>query len=182
MGKLVKQLKWDALGPTFSRPSPSTDHFEWSIETFSSVQLLSRVWLFATPWTAAHQASLSLTIFRSLPKFTFSGSVMPSSQLILWYLLLLLSIFPSIRDFSSELSVHIRWPKYWSLGFSISQYSASVNIQGWSPLRLTALISLLSKGLSGVFSSTTVQKHQFLGLQLSLWSNCHSHAWLLEKP
>ena len=78
------------------------------------VQLPNSVQLFAISWTAAHQASLSLTIFWSLPKFMSIASVMPSSHLILWCPLLLLpSIFPSIRDFSSELAVRIRWPKYW---------------------------------------------------------------------
>ena len=77
----------------------------------------------ATPWTAACQASLSLTISRSLPKFVFIASVMPSSHLILWCPLFLPSIFPSIRDFSNELSVHIRWPNYWSFSFSISSSS-----------------------------------------------------------
>ena len=89
-----------------------------------SVQSLSRARLFETPWTAASQASLSLTISRSLPKFMFIASVMPPSHLILWRPLLLLpSIFPSIRDFSNESSVHIRWPKYWSFSFSISPSS-----------------------------------------------------------
>ena len=85
------------------------------------IQLPSRIWLLVTPWTVAHQASLSLTISQSLPKFKFIASVMPSSHLILWCcpLLLLPSIFPSIKDFSSESAVHIRWPKYWSFSFSI---------------------------------------------------------------
>ena len=77
-----------------------------------------------TPWTAACQAFLSLTIPRNLPKFMFIALVMPSNHLILWCPLLLLpSVFPSIRDFSSDSSVHIRWPKYWSFSFSISPSS-----------------------------------------------------------
>ena len=88
-----------------------------------SVQLLSRVWLFATPWTAAHEASLSITDSQSLLKLMCIESVMPSHHLILCHLLLLLlSIFPSIRVFSSETILRIRWPKYWSFSFS----SASV--------------------------------------------------------
>ena len=88
---------------------------------FSSVQLLSHVRLFATPWTAAHQASLSITNSRSLLKLTSIESVMPSNHLILCYPLLLLpSIFPSIRVFSNESVLHIRWPKYWSFSFNIS--------------------------------------------------------------
>ena len=88
---------------------------------FSSVQWLSRVWLFATPWTAASQASLSITNFRSLLKLMSIDSVMPSSHLILCHPLLFLpSIFPSIRVLSSESALCIRWPKYWSFSFSIS--------------------------------------------------------------
>ena len=93
-------------------------YIQWNI---GGVQLHSRVQLFVTPCTAALQASLSLTISWSLPKFMSTGSVMPSSHLILWCpLLLLLSIFPSVRDFSKKSAVCIRWPKYWSLSFSIS--------------------------------------------------------------
>ena len=88
---------------------------------FSSVQSLSRVQLFATPWTAAHQASLSITNSRSLPKLMSIESVMPSNHLILYHPLLLPpSIFPSIRVFSNESALHIRWPKYWSFSFNIS--------------------------------------------------------------
>ena len=88
---------------------------------FSSVHSLSRVWLFATPWTTAHQASLSITNSWSPPKPMSIMSVMPSNHLILCRLLLCLpSIFPSIRVFSNELALHIRWPKYWSFSFYIS--------------------------------------------------------------
>ena len=88
---------------------------------FSSIQLLSRVQLFATPWPTARQASLSITNFQSLPKLMSIESVMPSNHLILFRPLLLLpSIFPSIRVFSSESALHIRWPKYWSFIFNIS--------------------------------------------------------------
>ena len=88
---------------------------------FSSVKSLSHVRLFATPWTAAHQASLSITNSRSLPKLMSIESVMPSSHLILCHRLLLLpSIFPSIRVFSNESALRIRWPKYWSFSFNIS--------------------------------------------------------------
>ena len=87
----------------------------------SSVQSLSRVRLFVTPWTAACQASLSITNSQSLPKLMSIESVMPSNHLILCHPLLLLpSIFPSIRVFSNESALHIRWPKYWSFSFSIS--------------------------------------------------------------
>ena len=86
-----------------------------------AVQLPSHVWFFAIPWTAAHHASLSLTISWSLPKFMSIASVILSSHLIPWCPLFLPpSIFPIIRDFSNESAVHIRWPKYWSFSFSIS--------------------------------------------------------------
>ena len=117
-------------------------------DQFSSVQSLSCVQLFATPWTAAQQVSLSFTVAQSLLKFISIESVMPSNHLILCFPLLLLpSIFPSIKVFSNELAIHNRWPKYWS--FSI----LPINIQGCFPLGLTGLISLLSKGFSRVFSS-----------------------------
>ena len=126
---------------------------------FSSVQSLSRVRLFATPWIAARQASLSITNSWSPPKPMSIESVMPSNHLILCHPLLLLpSIFPSIRVYSSESALHIRWLKYWSISFNIS---LSMNTQNWSPLGWTGWISLQSKGLSRVFSNTSVQKHQF---------------------
>ena len=193
----------------------------------SSVQSLSRVWLFATPWTAAHQASLSITSSQSPPKPTSIESVMPSNHLILCRPLLLPpSTFPSIRVFSNESVLHMRWPKYWSFSFSIcpsnehtglisfkmdwldllavqgtlksllqhhsskasilrgsafflvqlshsymttgktggqkigTSASASIlptNFQGWLPLGLTVLISLLSWGLWRVFSCTSLK-------------------------
>ena len=105
-------------------------------------------------------------------------SMMPSNHLILCFPLLLPSIFPSIRVFSNVSALHIRWPKYWSFSFSISPSNE------YSGLRWTGWISLQSKQLSRVFSNTTVQKHQFFGSQLSLWSNSHivSHTQLLQKP
>ena len=115
----------------------------------------------ATPWIAAHQASLSITNSRSSLKLTSIESVMPSSHLILCRPLLLLPpIPPSIRVFSNESTLHMRWPKYWSFNFSIIP---SKEIQGWSPAEWTGWISLQSKGLSRVFSNTTLQKHQFFG-------------------
>ena len=133
---------------------------------FSSVQLLSRVRLFATPWITASQASLSVTNSLSLLKLMSIESVMPSNYLILCRPLLHLpSIFPSIRVFSNESLLRIRWSKYWSFSITISP---SINIQDWFPLGWTGWIPLLSKGLSRVFSNTTVQKHQFFGAQLSL--------------
>ena len=121
------------------------------------VQSLRRVWL-CNPWTAACQASLSFTISLSFVKLMSIESVMPSKHLILCCPLFMLSIFPSIRVFSSELALRVKWPKYWSLSFSIV---FPVNIQGWFPFGWTGWISLQSKGLSTVFSNTTVQKHWF---------------------
>ena len=120
----------------------------------------------ATPQTAAHQASLSITKPQSLLKLMSIESVMPSNHLNLCHpILLLRSIFPSIRVFPNGSVLHIRWPKYWSFSFSISP---SMNIQDWFPLGWTGWISLKSKGLSRVFSNTTVQKHQFFGAHLFL--------------
>ena len=108
-------------------------------------------------------------------------SVMPSNHLILCCSLLLLpSVFSSIRDCSNESALHIRRPKYWS--FSLSIIPSNQSIQDWFPLGLTDLILLNSKELSRVFSNTTVQKYQFLSAQLSLYSISHIHPWLLEKP
>ena len=137
----------------------------------NSVQSLSHVWFFVTPWTAALQASLSITNSCSLLKLMSIESVMPSNHLILCHSLLLPpSIFPNIRVFSNESVLRIRWPKYWSFTSVFP-----MNIQDWFHLKVTGWISLQSKGLSRVFSNTTVQKHQFFGAQLSLWSNSHIH-------
>ena len=134
------------------------------------VQLCSCFLLFVTPYTTACQASLSFTITWSLLKLMSIESVMPSNYLILCHPFLLLpSILPSIRVFSNESALHIRWPKYWSFSFSPSK-----NIQSYFPIGLMGMI-LQSKGLSRVFSNTTVQKHQFFGAQPSLWSNYNIH-------
>ena len=131
------------------------------------VQSLSRVQLFANPWTAEHQAFLSFTISQSLLK------LMPSNHFILCRPLLLLpSVFPSIRVFSNELVHCIRWPKYWSFSFS---NSPSNEYSGMISSRMNCVLSLQSKGLSGVFSNSLFQKHQFFSSQLSLWSNSHIH-------
>ena len=129
---------------------------------FSSVQSLSHVQPFVTPWTAARQAFLYFTISLSLLRLMSIESVMPSNHLILCHLLLLPSIFPRIGVFSSESVLSIRWSKY---GASDSASVLTVNIQDWFPLELTGLVSLLSKGLSGIFSNTMVQKHQFFSAQ-----------------
>ena len=147
---------------------------------FSSVQSLSRVRLFAAPWIAARQASLSITNSRSSLRLTSIESVMSSSHLILNRPLLLLPpVPPSITVFSNESTLHMRWPKYWSCSFSIIPSKA---IPGWSPSEWTGWISLQSKGRSRVFSNTTVQKQQFFSAQPSSQSNSHIHTWPEEKP
>ena len=152
---------------------------------FSSVQSLSHVRLFATPWTAACQASLSIINSRSLLKLISIESVMPSNRLILCCPPLLLpSIFPSIRVFSNESAVRIRWPKYWSFSFSISpsnEYSGLIYFRmDW--LDLLAVQGTLKSLLQ--YHSSTVKinkfklkkkKHQFFGAQLSSQSNSHIH-------
>ena len=120
----------------------------------SSVQSLSHVQLFVTPWTSALQASLSITNSRSLLKLMSIESVMPSNHLILCLPLLPPSIFPSIRVFSNESVLCIKWPKYWSFSLNISP---SNEYSGLIPLGWTGWVSLLSKGLSRVFSNTTAQ-------------------------
>ena len=124
------------------------------INKISSVQLFSHVKLFVTPWTAAHQASLSITNSQSLLKFMSIESVMPSNHLILYHpLLLLLSVFPRIRVFSNESVLHIRWPKYWSLSFSISP---SNEYSGLISFRMDWVSSACSPRDLRVFSKTTV--------------------------
>ena len=133
---------------------------------FSSVQSLRCVLLFATPWTAARQASLSITNSGSLLKLMPIVSMMPFNHLILCCPFLLpTSIFLSIRVFSNESVLPIRWPKYWSFSFSISH---SNEYSGLISFKMDWLDLLAVKGLSRVFSNTTVQKHQFFDAQLSL--------------
>ena len=144
------------------------------------VQLLSRIWLFSTPWTAACQTSLSFTISGSLsnscplswwchPSNSSSAAIVsfcpqsfPTS-----------GTFPMSRLFTSDDQ---------NTGASASASVLPVNMQCWSPLRFTGLISLLSKRLAGIFSSTTVQRHQLFGVQPSLWSSSQSHTWPLWRP
>ena len=131
---------------------------------FSSVQSLSYVRLFATPWTAAHQASQSITNSQSLLKLMSIESVMPSNYLILCHLLLLPpSIFPSIRVSSNESVLRIRWPKYYSFNFSINP---SNEYSGLISFRIDWLDLIAVQETSRVFSNTTVQKHPFFSAQL----------------
>ena len=138
---------------------------EYFLTSYIAVlQSHSCVWIFVTPWTAAWLASKLMSL----------ELVMPSNCLILWHpLLLLFSILPSIKVFSNELTLHIRWLKYWSFCISPSNVYS-----GWFPLGLTGLSSLLSKGLSRVFSSIKVWKHLFFSAQPSSWFNSHIRTWL----
>ena len=146
---------------------------------FSSVQLLSRVWFFLTPWTIARQASLSITNSQACSNScplswwchpTISSSVVPFSS--------------CLQSFSASVSF-LRSQFFMShdqsIGASASTSVLPMNIQNWFPLELTGLI-LQSKVLSRVFSNTTVRKHQFFSAQPSLWSNSHIYTWLLENP
>ena len=147
---------------------------------FSSLQSLSHVWLFATPWTAARQDSLSITNSWSLLKLVSIESVMPSNHLILCHPLLFLpTIFPSIRDFSDESVLCIRWPNYWSFSFSISpsnEHSELISFRiDW--LDLLAVQRTLTSLLQHHSSKASILQHStFFIVQIS------HHTWLLEKP
>ena len=142
---------------------------------FSSFQLLSHVQLFATPWIAARQASLSITNSRSPPKPTSIESVMPSNHLILCHPLLLLpSIFPSIRVFSNKSALRIRWPKYWSFSFNISP---SNEHPGLISFRMDWLDLLAVQGTL----KSLLQYHSLKASVLQHLANSHIHSWLLKK-
>ena len=136
--------------------------------------------LFVIPWTAAHQVSLSFTVSLSLLKLLSIESLMPSNHLILCCPFLLLPSIFSIRVFFPM--SHLFTSGGQSIGASASASVFPVDIQNWFLLGLTSLISLLPKGLSRLFSSTTVQKHQFFSAQCSLLFNSHIRIWLLGKP
>ena len=139
-----------------------------------SVQSLSRVWLFVTLYIAAQQASGSITNSQSLLKLMSIELVMPSNYLI--------PCCPLLFPASGSFQMNQFFPSDGqSIGVSASASVLPMNIQGWFSLGLTDLISLHSKGLSRVFSNTTIQNQQFRD-QPSLWSNSHIHTWLLEKP
>ena len=144
------------------------------------VQLLNHVPFFVIPWTAAHQASLSFTTSQSLCKLMFlswwwhptiSSPVIPFSSC--------LQFLPASRSF---LMSRLFTSDGQSIGASASASVFSMNIQDWFPLGLTGLICLQSKGLSRLFSSTTIQKNPLMDVQPSLWSNSYIRTWLLEKP
>ena len=158
-------LGMESTGPPFFREAPLA----------SSVQSLSHVWLFATPGTAACQASLSITNSQSLVKRMSVKLVMWSYHLILCHPLLLPSIFPASGSF--PVSQFLPSGSQ-SIGVLALASVLPVNIQDWFPLGLIGLMSLQSR----VFSNTTVQNHQSFSAQLSLLSNSNIHTWLLEKP
>ena len=168
-------------GSEILKEEKRTNSFSSEFLQFSSVQFTRSlvVQLFVTPWIAAWQVSLSITNSQSLPKLMSIELVMLSSNLVLCCPLLLLPpIPPSIRVFSSQL---FAWGGQ-SIGVSTLASGLPKNTQDWSPSEWTGWISLQSKGLSRVFSNTTVQKHQFFSAQLSSQSNSHIHTWPLEKP
>ena len=149
------------------------------IISVSSVQLLTRFRLFETPWTATCQASLSITNSRSPLKLMSIESVMPSSHLILCRPFSCPQSLPASESFPVS---QLFTSGGQSIGVSASTSILPMNTQDWSPLGWTGWISLQSKGLSRVFSNTTVQKHQFFVSQLSSQSNSHIYTWSLEKP
>ena len=161
----------------WKKVSPESNHFlkipTASLSPNPLLLLFSRSALSdsATPWTAARQASLSITISRSLLKLMSVESVMPSNHLILCHpLLLLLSIFSSIRVFSNESALHIRRPVYWSFSFSTSPSNEHLVLISF---RMDWFNLLAVQGALKSLLSTTVQNHQLFGAQPSLWSNCH---------
>ena len=150
------------------------------LNQFSVSSVCSVVSDSATLWTAGCQASLSITNSWNLLKLMSIASMMPSTHLILCYLLLLLpSIFPSIRVFSNELVHCIRWPKYWSFSFSISP---SNEYSGLISFRIDWLDLLAVQGTLKSLLQQHSSKASILGAQPSLWSNSHIHTWPLEKP
>ena len=154
--------------------------YTYTISYFSSVQSLSCVRLFVTPWIAARQASLSITNSWSSLRLTSIESVMPSSHLILCHPPLLLpSIFPSIRVFSNESALHMRWPKYWSFSFSIIP---SNEHPGLISFRMDWLDLLAVQGTLKSILQNHSSKHQFFSAQISSQYNSHIHTWLQKKP
>ena len=149
-------------------------HFIAVVQSFTCVQL------FATPWPAAHQASLSFTNSQSFLKLTSIESIMPSNHLILCCPLLLLPlVFPRIRVFSNESALHIRWQKYWSFSLSISpsnEYSWLISF------RIDWFDMLAAQGTFKSLLQHHGLNHQFFSVQPSLCSNCLICSWLLEKP
>ena len=150
------------------------------IFVFAVVQSLSHVWLFATPWTAAHQASLSFTLSQSLLKLMSIELVMPSKHLILCRPLLLFSIFPRIRVFSNELALplRIRWPKYWSFSFSISPYN---EYSGLLSFRIDWFDLLAVQGTLKSLLQHHSSKASIHRCSAFLMANSRIHTWTTKK-
>ena len=147
---------------------------------FSSVQSLSHVWLFVTPWIAARQASLSITNSQSSPRLLSIESVMPSNHLILCHPFLLLPLIPpSISVFSNESTLRMWWPKYWSFSFSISPSSEH---PGLISFRMNWLDLLAVQGTLKSLLQCHSSNASILQCSLSSQSNSHIHTWPLEKP
>ena len=169
-GKKVVYLFLNAISRTLRGKAPQyhllfSQFSSWLPRLLVVVQLLSHLWVFATPWTAAHQASLSFTISQSLLRFKSIKLVMLSISSFVIPLSFCLQSFPASGSFP------MRWlfaSGGQNIGASASPSVLPMNIQGWFPLRLTGLISLLSKGLSRAFYSTTFWKYQFFATQPSL--------------
>ena len=173
----VKRIRLAAISPGSQSQGTGLDCFTVH---FSSFQSLSHVWFFATPWTAARQASLSIIYCWSLLKLMSTSrwchTTMSSS--IVWFSSQFQS-FPASGSF--QISQFFASGGQ-SIGVSASASVLPMNIQDWFPLGWTGWIPLQSKGLSRVFSNTTVQNHQFFSAQPALWPNSHIHTWLLAKP
>ena len=154
-------------------------NFYFTLSFVAVVQSLNHVWLFVNPWTIAHQASLSITISRSLLKFMSIKLVMPSNHLVLCHPLLLLpSIFPSIRVFFNESALHIRWPKYWTFSFNIrpsNEYSGLISCR----------MDLLDLAVQGTLKSL-LQHHSskasILRCSAFFITDSHIYSLLLENP
>ena len=152
--------------------------FPWGWKVKRIVQSLSHVWLFVTLWTVVHQASLSIINSWNLLKLISIELVMPSNHLIFCHPLLLLpSVFPCIKVFSSESDLRIRWPKYWSFSFSISPSS---EYSGLFSFRIDWFDLLAVQGTLKSLLQHHSSKHQFFGTRFSLWSSSHIPTWLLE--
>ena len=157
-----------------------TKIFAWIKLGCVVIQLLSCVWLFATPWTASCQASLSFTVSWSLFRFMSIESVMLSKHLILCCTLLhLLSIYPSIRVFFNDFALHIRWQKYWSFSFSIR---SSNEYSGLISFRIDWFDLLAVQGTLKSLLQNHSLKASILSAQPSLWFSANIHVWLVEKP
>ena len=153
--------------------------YEFVFQLLLSFSHLVISWLFATPWTAARQASLSFTISQDLPKFMSIALVMPPSHLILWCPLLLLpSVFPRTRNFSNVSAVCIRWPEYWIFSFRISlskEYSGLISLKfGWLDLPPV-------QGTLRSFLQHHILRNQLVGVLPFLWSSSYNHTWPLGR-